>query len=71
MPSSSSSNFFDRFPTPIFYDESEDENPPSPAHVPPVAPPPMLPQWVRSTCEASGDLTGDPRDQHQTRFQFQ
>ena len=40
---SSTSNFLDRFPTPVFDDDSEDENPPPPAHVPPVAPAPMLP----------------------------
>ena len=39
----SSSNFLDRFPTPVSNDDSEDENPPSPSHVPPVAPAPMLP----------------------------
>ena len=41
--SSSSSNFLDRFPTPVSDDDSEIENPPPPAHVPPVAPAPMLP----------------------------
>ena len=40
---SSSSNFLDRFPTPVSDDDSEDENPPPPAHVPPIAPTPMLP----------------------------
>ena len=54
--SSSSSKFLDRFPTPVSDDDSEDENPPPPAHVPPIAPAPMLPQWVRSTREATGDL---------------
>ena len=38
------------------------KNPPPPAHVPPIAPTPMLPQWVHSTCGIAGDLTGDPRD---------
>ena len=71
VPSSSSSNFLDRFPTLISNDDSEDENPPPPAHVPLVAPALMLPRWVRSTCEAAGDLVGDPRDQRQTRSQFQ
>ena len=66
VSSSSSSNFFDKFPTLVSDDDSEDENPPLPAHVPPVAPTPMLPRWVRSTCEAAGDLTSDPRDQRQT-----
>ena len=63
VPSSYSSSFLDRFPTPVSDDDSEDENPPPPAHVPPIAPAPILPLWVRSTCEAAGDLTGDPRDQ--------
>ena len=63
---SSSSNFLDRFPTPVFDDDGEDENPPPPAHVPPIATAPMLPRWVRSTCEAAGDLAGDPRDQCRT-----
>ena len=65
--SSSSSNFLDRFPTPVSDDDSEHENPPPPAHVFPIAPAPMLPQWVHSTCEA----VGDPRDRRQTRSQFQ
>ena len=64
--SSSSSNFLDRFPTPVSDDNSEDENPPPLAHVPPIAPAPMLPLWVRSTCGVAGDLAGDLRDQHQT-----
>ena len=59
---SSSSNFLDRFPTPVSNDDSEDENPPFPTHVPPIAPAPILPRWVRSTCEVAGDLAGDPRD---------
>ena len=67
VPSSSSSKFLDRFPTPVFDDDSEDENPPPPAHVPPIAPAPILHRWVRSTCEAAGDLAGDPRDQRRTR----
>ena len=34
VPSSSSSSIFlDRFPTPVYDDDSEDENPPPPAHV--------------------------------------
>ena len=69
--SSSSSNFLERFPTPVSDDDSEDENPPPPAHVPPIAPAPMPPRWVRSTCEAAGDLAGDPRDQRRTHSQFQ
>ena len=65
--SSSSSSFLDRFPTPVSDDDNEDENPPLPAHFPPITPAPILPRWVRSTCEAAGDLADDPRDQHQTR----
>jgi hypothetical protein len=48
-------------------DDSEDENPPSPAHSPQdesfepePTPAPPLPRWVRSTRETSGDLVGDP-----------
>ena len=67
---SSSSSFLDKFPSPISDDESGNGNPPLPAHVPPIAPAQILPQWVRSTCEAIGDLGGDPRDQRQTRYQF-
>ena len=63
---SSPSNFLNRFPTPISDDDSEDENPPPLAHVPPV-----LPRWVRSICEAAGDLVNDPRDQCRTSSQFQ
>ena len=38
VPSSSSStSFLDRFPTPVSDNDSEDENQPSPAHVPPIA----------------------------------
>ena len=59
---SSPSNFLEIFPAPVSDDDNEDENPPPPAHVPPVAPAPMLPRWVCSTCEATGDLAGDPRD---------
>ena len=68
---SSSSSFLERFPTPVFDDDSEDENPPSPAPVPPIAPTPMPPRWVRSTCEVAGDLTSDPREQRRTHSQFQ
>ena len=71
MHSSSSSNFLERFPTLVSDDDSEDENPPLLSHVPPIARAPMLPRWVRSTCEAAGDLAGDPRDQRRTRSQFQ
>ena len=68
MPSSSSSsNFLDRFPTLVSDDDSEDENPPPHAHVPHIAPAPMPPRWVCSTCE----VAGDPRDQCRTRSQFQ
>jgi hypothetical protein len=54
-------------------DDSEDENPPPPAHPPPdesfelePTPTPLLPRWVRSTREATGDLVGDPSDQRRT-----
>jgi hypothetical protein len=59
-------------------DESEGENPPLPADIPPddsiepeKAPIPPLPRWVRSTREATDDLVGDPSDQRRTRSQFQ
>jgi hypothetical protein len=52
-------------------DENEDENPPSPTHLPldesiehERAPVPPLPKWVRSTPEVAGDLVGNPSDQH-------
>ena len=67
---SSPSHFLERFPTSLSNDDSEDENPPSPSHVPPISPAPMPPRWVHSTCEATSDLAGDPRDQHRTRSQF-
>ena len=58
MPSSySSSNFIDRFPTPVFNDDSEVENPPPLGHVPPIAVAPILPQWVCSTCEGGGGFS--------------
>jgi hypothetical protein len=60
------------------YDDSEDENPPLPAHLPPnesfvpePAPAPPLPRWVCSTWEAVGDLVSDPLDQRWTHSQFQ
>ena len=68
---SSTSNFLEKFPTLVSDDDSEDENPPPPAHVPPIVPAPILPRWVCSTCEATGDLASDPRDQRRTRSQFQ
>jgi hypothetical protein len=50
-------------------DESEDENTPLPADIPPnesfepeQAPVPPLPRWVCSTQEATGDLVDDPSD---------
>jgi hypothetical protein len=56
------------------YDDSEDENPPLPSHLPPdesfepePTPAPQLPRWVHSTREAIGDLIGDPSDQRRTR----
>ena len=63
---SSTSKFLDRFPTLVSGDDSEDENPCLPTHIPPDAPTPLLPRWVHSTCEAAGDLAGDPRDQCRT-----
>jgi hypothetical protein len=60
------------------YDDSEDENPPLPTHLPPddsiepkPTPAPSLPRWVRSTREVVGDLDFDPLDQRQTHSQFQ
>jgi hypothetical protein len=61
-------------------DDSEDENTPPPAQLPPdesfepkptptLAP--RLPRWVRSTRETTGDIVGDPSDQRQTRSRFQ
>ena len=70
VPSFSSSNFLHMFPTLVSDDDSEDENSPPPTHVPPIAPASILPQWVRSTCEAAGDLASDPRDQCRTCSQF-
>jgi hypothetical protein len=59
-------------------DDSEDENPPLPGHLPPdesfepePTPAPHLPRWVCSTQDEVGDLVSDPSDQHQTRSQFQ
>jgi len=59
-------------------DESEDENTPTPTHLPPNesiehehAPVPLLSRWVHSTREAVGYLIGDPSYQHQTHSQFQ
>ena len=71
VPFYSYSNFLGKFPTPVSDDDSEDENPPPPIHIPLVALAPFLSRRVRSTCEAAGDLVGDPRDQHRTRSQFQ
>jgi hypothetical protein len=55
-------------------DDSEDENPSPPSHLPPnesfeptLAPAPPLPRWVCSTREAVGDIFGDPLDQCRTR----
>jgi hypothetical protein len=59
-------------------DDSEDENPPLHAHLPPdesiepePVPTPPLPRWVRSTREAASDLVGDPSYQCQTHSQLQ
>ena len=59
-------NFLDNVTIPSSNNDNEDENPPLPTHVPLIAPEPILPQWVCSTCEASGDLVDDPRDQRRT-----
>jgi hypothetical protein len=55
------------------YDDSEDENPPPHAHLPPdeyfepePASIPPLPRWVHSTREVVGGLVGDHSDQCQT-----
>jgi hypothetical protein len=58
-------------------DDNEDENPPSPAHLPqddsnelePTLAPP-LPKWVCSTREAVGDVVSDPSYQRLARSQF-
>ena len=54
-------------------DDSEDENPPFPTHLPPYhsieqepAPKPPLPRWICSTQEATSDLVDDHSDQCQT-----
>jgi hypothetical protein len=59
------------------YDDSENENPPQPPHLPldesiepEPTPTPLLPRWVCSTREATGDFVSDPLDQRQTGSQF-
>jgi hypothetical protein len=54
-------------------DDSEDENPPLPSHLPldesfepEPAPAPQLPRWFHSTREVASDLVRDPLDQRQT-----
>jgi hypothetical protein len=54
-------------------DDSEDENPPPLAQrplyesfEPKPTPTPLLPRWVRSTQEATGDLVSDSSYQRQT-----
>jgi hypothetical protein len=49
------------------YGDSEDENPPPPAHLPPndsiehePTPTSLLPRWVHSTQEVVDDIVGDP-----------
>jgi hypothetical protein len=54
-------------------DDNEDENPPSPTHLPPdeslePEPAPSLPRWVYSTREVVGDLVSDPSDQSSDTF---
>ena len=71
VPCYSSSSFLDRFPTLVYNDDNEDENPPPPTHVPPIALAPILPRWVHSTCEVARDIASDPRNQRRTRYQFQ
>jgi hypothetical protein len=58
-------------------DDKEDENPPSPTHLPFVesiehepAPAPQLSRWVRSTQVVAGDLVDDPIDQWRKGSQF-
>jgi hypothetical protein len=55
------------------YDDSEDENPPPYAHLPPdesIEPEPtltpLLPRWVHSTREETGDIVDDLSYQRQT-----
>jgi hypothetical protein len=58
-------------------DDSEDENPPPPTHLPldesiehePAPIPPFF-NWVHSTREATSDIFGDPLDQCRTRSKF-
>jgi hypothetical protein len=54
-------------------DDSEDENPPPPTHLPldrsfepEPTPSTPLPRWVHSTPKSAGDLVGDPSDQRWT-----
>ena len=61
-----SSSLLNNTPSDISSDtNNDDEHPPLPTSPPAPAPPTtsQLPRWVRSTCEAAGDLAGDPRDQ--------
>eukprot|EP00253_Pinus_taeda_P017373 PITA_17373 len=50
------------------YDDSEDDNPPSPSQDPSSTP--QLPKWVCVTWDAAGALVGDPTDQQRTHSQF-
>jgi hypothetical protein len=60
------------------YDDSEDDNPHPPSHLPPnecfehePTPAPPLPRWVHSIREEVGDLVGDPSYLRQRRSQLQ
>ena len=69
-----SSSLFNNTPSDISSDtNSDDEHPPPPVSSPAPAPSitSQLPRWVRSTCEAVGDLGCDPTDKCQTYSQFQ
>ena len=61
----SSSSLLNNTPSDIPFDtNSDDEHPSPPISQPALAPPTtsQLPQWVLSTCEATGDLVGDPTE---------
>jgi hypothetical protein len=81
LPSSACEPSSTFFPSSVLFSFSdgdiEDENPPSPAHLPPdesfepkLAPTTSLPRWVYSTQEAANDVFSDPSDQCRTCSQF-